>query len=109
MRLLVKECAKRFPAVPVADLGYDRCDTPLAEAIALLLYIVRDRSRADWIEIPLVYSAFDAVDWPERADQVWHDRARATPCAPSPSTLATVGITRWRGWTGSPRWPRHQT
>jgi hypothetical protein len=77
MRLLVKQYAKRFPAVPVADLGYDRCSTPLAEAITLLLYIDRDRSWADGIETSLVYSAFDAVDWPERADQVWHDRARA--------------------------------
>lgn len=77
MRLLVGRHAARYPAVPVADLGYDRCRTPLGEAVALLLYVDRDR---DWIAdlvTPLVLSAYDAIAWPERADEVWQNRARA--------------------------------
>lgn len=77
MRALVEQHAEWFPAVPVADLGYDRCQTGLAEAIALLLYVDRDRSWADCIETPLILSAFDVIEWPEHADQVWHDRGHA--------------------------------
>jgi hypothetical protein len=77
MRTLVQRYAEQSPAVPVAELGYDRCRTSLAEAIALLLFIDRDRSWVDCIEIPLMLSAYDVIDWPERADQVWQDRAQA--------------------------------
>lgn len=77
MQTLVEQHAERYPAVSVADLGYDRCQTSLGEAVALLLYVDRDRSWADCIGTPLVPSAFDAIEWPERADQVWHDRAHA--------------------------------
>jgi hypothetical protein len=95
MRTFIERHAARFPAVPIADLGYDRCGTGLAEAIALLLYVDRDRSWVDCIETSLIPSAFDAVDWPERADQVWFERARAllrhTPDA-SRSTVTAYAV-----------------
>jgi hypothetical protein len=77
MRSLVEERAARFPAVPVADLGYDRCSTNLAEAVAFLLYVDRHREWVRCIESPLVLHGYDEIDSPELADVLWLNRARA--------------------------------
>src|SRR5437660_6266115 len=67
MKTLIEKRAGRFPSVPVADLGYDRCSTNLGEAIALLLYVDRDRSWVDRIECPLLLWGYDTIDSPEQA------------------------------------------
>lgn len=89
MRELVAERAGRFPAVPVAELGYDRSSTDLGEAIALLLSIDRDPSWASRAQSPVVLAGYEDIDWPERADEVWQNRARALlRLTPRPITTA---------------------
>jgi hypothetical protein len=111
MRTAVRGRAKRFPAVVVMELGYDRCHTALAEAIALLLYVDRERDWAYCIE-SLLWSAFDAIDWPERVDQVWHSRAHAllrhTP-DPDVAVVTTYAVhalasTARHGWETALAW-----
>jgi hypothetical protein len=109
MRALVAERADLFPAVPAADLGYDRCQTDLAEVIALLLYVDRNRGWVDRIECPLLLWAHEYIDWPERADQVWHHRATALlRYARYPITTASavdiLGRHAQTGWDNALAW-----
>jgi len=112
MRTIVRRYAERYQAVPVAELGYDRCRTLLAEAVALLLFVDRDHSWADCIGTGLVTSAYEATDWPERAGRMWQDRGRAllrhTP--DGECSLVTAYATRALadqarvGWDNALRW-----
>jgi hypothetical protein len=109
MRSLVGQRAAQFPAVPVADLGYDRCRTQLAEVVALLLYVDRDRSWVASVECPLLISGYDSVDWPERADEIWQCRARALlRYARHPITTAgavnVLGTHARAGWDAALAW-----
>lgn len=109
MKTLIEKRAGRFPAVPVADLGYDRCSTNLGEAIALLLYVDRDRSWVDRIECPLLLWGYDTIDSPEQADEVWQNRARALlRYARRPITTASavnlLGRHARAGWDNALAW-----
>jgi hypothetical protein len=109
MRAHVEERAERFPAVPVADLSYDRCRTNLTEAVALPLYVDSDRYWVDRLECPLLLSGYDYVDWPERADEIWQNRAKALlRYARRPITTASavnvLGTQAQAGWDSALAW-----
>ena len=106
---LVEQRAAQFPAVPIADLGYDRCQTDLAEVIALLLYVDRDRAWVPHVECPLLLSGYESIDWPERADEVWQNRARVLlRYARHPMTTAravnVLGMHARTGWDLALAW-----
>ena len=81
----------------------------LAEVIALLLYVDRDRTWVPRVECPLLLSGYESVDWPERADEVWQNRARAlVRYARHPMTTAravnVLGTHARTGWEVALAW-----
>jgi hypothetical protein len=109
MREFIETRAAQFPAVLVADLGYDRGSTDLAEVIALLVYVDRNRNWVTRIECPLLLLGYDEVDWPERADEVWQKRARALlryarPPITRAGAVNILGTHARSGWAAALAW-----
>ncbi|NEW33868.1 hypothetical protein GV791_15035 [Nocardia cyriacigeorgica] len=77
MRALIAEQRHRFPVIASTDLRYNRGNTDLAEAVAVLLHLDQHPGERSYLDSTLAVVAFDRTSYPERAGEVWQQRGRA--------------------------------
>jgi len=100
MAAYAAELARRFPAIDVDELRYDRGHSDLAETAALLQHLEQSPELAGRITPMAAQSAWEATEYPERLDEPIQRRARALLAHHDDLALAAVQEIAQRGHAG---------
>lgn len=107
MRAEIARQAERYPAVDVERLAFSRSATDLARVAAMLVRLPRQPEQTGDIDMAVVDSAFDAVDFPERLGDVLLRRAQALLQLEGSLSVTVVRLLCARaapGWEYAERW-----